>query len=157
MGAHTHTLTGLVVGLNPQWQWWASHSALLDTRDYPGASRQSQNVNPQSPLLVYCWIWIFFLSNRSSSFSPAPLFLYPSLSILSPPALQAPSSTVYRWHLTPSSPPLKSLDPCFLLESDKDSSLVLSYPFFLLMAQPSLSAQHWSPHPQENKTRIILS
>lgn len=32
----------------PSWQERASHSALQDGRDYPGASRQSQNVNLQS-------------------------------------------------------------------------------------------------------------
>lgn len=42
---HTRTPGG---SPQPSWQGWASHSALQDGRDYPGASRQPLNVNLQS-------------------------------------------------------------------------------------------------------------
>lgn len=62
--AHTHTHShrlGDSPGGRPQppWQWWAPHSALQDTRDYPSVQRQSQNVNPQPSLLLYCKSWFY--------------------------------------------------------------------------------------------------
>lgn len=51
---HSYTYSDRLGGRpQPPLQWGAPHSALQDTTDYPQCS-QSQNVNPQTSLLLYC-------------------------------------------------------------------------------------------------------
>lgn len=121
----------------PSWQGWASHSALQDGRDYPGASRQSQNVNLQPSFLLY---WIF----RANA--PLPQFPFCSSSFTFHYLvvhLKALTFHLCCWLLLLF---LKPLDPCFVLRSGEDSFTV-SAP----QVQCSPSAPHWSSHHHETK------
>lgn len=44
----------LAVGLSPPWHGWTFHSAPQGAAEYPGGSRQLQNVNPQPALPPHC-------------------------------------------------------------------------------------------------------
>lgn len=90
---------------------------------------------------------LFYCTAKSGSSSQSLLLLSSPLSLSItllqstkiPPTFPAPSS-FYHLLLTPSSPPLKSLDPCFLLESDKASS-----PFSLILSFRSQPSPRYQP------------
>ena len=157
----THTVTGLVVGLNPHGSGGLPTELCRTSEIIPALVDSHRMLIPSH--LFYCTI-------KSGSSSQSLLLLSSplSLSITLHPLLQSPKisptfpapSSFYHLLLTPSSPLLKSLDPCFLLESDKASSpfsLILSFrsPGPALPISPALIFS--SPRKQNTNQPVIIT
>lgn len=148
MSTHTqihtpsHTHTDLAVGLNPHGRGGLPTVlcrmpeiilVLLDSHRMLILSR-----------LFYCTVKSGSSSQSLLLLSPPfslSITLHPRLQSILSPTLPAPSS-FYHLLSIPSSPILKSLDPCFFLKGDRDSSPFSLILFFVLLAQPLLSAPH---------------
>lgn len=124
-------------GLSPRGKGWASHRALQDGRDYHGASRPSQNVNPHPSFLLYC-CWIFLANAPHPQF---PVFSI-LLSQLNSGAHQGSDLLPVLVFL------LISLDPCFFLRSDEDSFTV---------PRPSSGLHRPSAHASLGIDRLITT
>ncbi len=138
---HTDRVTGLVVGLNPHGSGGLP-TALCRTPEIIPVHADSHRMLILSHL-IFCAV-------KSGSLSQSLLLLRSPLSsaITLHPLLQSPKisptfpalSPFYHLLLTPSSPLLNSLDPCFLLKSDKASS-----PFSLILSFRSRPSPHYQP------------
>lgn len=140
-GTHMHTATGLVVGLSPH-----------GSGGLPTALGRTPEIIPvladSHRMLILSHLFCCIVKSGFSSQSLLLLSSPPSLSITLhplqqspkiPPTFPAPSSFPHLL-LTPSPPLLKSLDPRFLLVSDKATS-----PFCLILFFRSRPSPRYQP------------
>lgn len=157
---HKHTVTALAVGFNPR-SSCVPPTVHCRTPEIILAFADSHRM-----LILSLLLFLLRCSVKSKSYFQLLLLLLfpqPHLSLFT-------SNKIHKNlpDITSSNSFLLSAISCscsspkicwFLFPSLKWQGLIpiLCYPFSPLAAQPSLSAPHWSSHPQEHKTPISLS